>query len=130
MCKNYYLLIFFVIAALSARAQITSLPKGEPVIVNRDTLFKFYAPQGLFDPAERAGTVTKRIRALVDRIDFNPDSLTLKNDTALSVIYYNSQIILAVTNKDATYSELNRPQLAASYLTILKKNLGNYFDTN
>jgi small-conductance mechanosensitive channel len=38
--------------------------------------------------------------------------------------------VLAVNNKDATYTELNRPQLAASYLNILKTKLGNYFTSN
>ncbi|WP_295714489.1 mechanosensitive ion channel family protein [Mucilaginibacter sp.] len=137
MRNIYYLLIIFLIASVTVSAQtatkgktIQTIPPGEPVIINRDTLFKFYAGQGLFEPAERAAIVTKRIEALVNRIDFNPDSLTLKNDSTLSVINYNSQIVLAVNNKDATYTELNRPQLAASYLNILKTKLGNYFTSN
>jgi small-conductance mechanosensitive channel len=127
MPKSYYLFIVFLFAAFTARAQKPVEAKGYPVIISRDTLFTFYTGQGLFEPAERAEVVTKRIEALVNRIDFNPDSLTLKNDTSVSVISYNSQIILAVNNKDATFTELNRPQLAASYLAILKKKLGNYF---
>jgi len=127
MPKSYYLFIVFLFAAFAVRAQKPVEAKGYPVIISRDTLFTFYTGQGLFQPAERAEVVTKRIEALVNRIDFNPDSLTLKNDTTVSVISYNSQIILAVNNKDATFSELNRPQLAASYLAILKKKLGNYF---
>jgi small-conductance mechanosensitive channel len=137
MRNIYYLLIIFLIASVTVSAQtatkgktIQTIPPGEPVIINRDTLFKFYAGQGLFEPAERAAIVTKRIEALVNRMDFNPDSLTLKNDSTLSVIKYNSQIVLAVNNKDATYTELNRPQLAASYLNILKTKLGNYFTSN
>jgi small-conductance mechanosensitive channel len=137
MRNIYYLLIIFLIASVTVSAQtatkgkiVQTIPPGEPVIINRDTLFKFYAGQGLFEPAERAAIVTKRIEALVNRIDFNPDSLTLKNDSTLSVINYNSQIVLAVNNKDATYTELNRPQLAASYLNILKTKLGNYFTSN
>jgi small-conductance mechanosensitive channel len=130
MRKNYYLLLLLLLATFTTYAQKAVDAKGEPVVINQDTLFKFYAGQGLFDPAERAAIVTKRIEALVNRIDFNPDSLTLKNDTSVSVIAYNSQIILAVNNKDASYSELNRPQLAASYLTILKSKLGNYFSNS
>jgi small-conductance mechanosensitive channel len=130
MRKSYYLLILLLLAAFTVQAQKTIEPKGEPVIINKDTLFKFYAGQGMFNSAERAGIVTKRIEALVSRLDFNPDSLTLKNDTSVSVISYNSQIVLAVNNKDASFSELNRPQLAASYLDILKKKLGNYFTSS
>jgi small-conductance mechanosensitive channel len=130
MPKNYCLLILLLLAAFTSRAQKTADAKGYPVIVKNDTLFTFYTGQGLFDPAERAAIVTRRIEALVNRIDFNPDSLTLKNDSAVSVITYSSQIIMGVNNKDATFSELSRPQLAASYLDILKKKLGNYFTNN
>jgi small-conductance mechanosensitive channel len=130
MLAKYYLFAFFLFFALSTRAQKTIDAKGEPVIVNKDTLFQFYAPQGLFDAKERADVVSKRLQAIVGQIDFSTDSLKLKNDTVVSAIYYQSQLLLAVTNKDASYSELNRPQLAASYLHILKKKLGNVFANN
>jgi len=130
MPAKYYLFAFLLFASLSTLAQKTIDAKGEPVIVNKDTLFQFYAPQGLFDPKERADIVSKRLEALVGRMDFSTDSLKLKNDTVVSAIYYQSQLLLAVTNKDASYSELNRPQLAASYLVILKKKLGNVFANN
>jgi len=130
MRKKYSLFLLLLLAAFPIYAQKAPVIKGEPVIINRDTLFKFYAPQGLFDPKERAGIVTKRIESIVSRLDFNPDSLTLKNDTSVSVIAYKSQIIMAVNNKDASFSELNRPELAASYLSILKQKLGNVFANN
>jgi small-conductance mechanosensitive channel len=127
---KYYLLAFFLFAALLAHAQKTINAKGEPVIVNKDTLFQFYVPQGLFDAKERAEAVSKRLEGIISRMDFSTDSLTLKNDTVVSAIYYQSQLLLAITNKDASYSELNRPQLAASYLAILKHKLGNVFANN
>ncbi|HEY4194221.1 MAG TPA: mechanosensitive ion channel family protein [Mucilaginibacter sp.] len=127
---KYYLFAFLLLTALCAGAQKTIDAKGEPVIVNKDTLFQFYAPQGLFDTKERAEIVSKRLEGIISRMDFSPDSLSLKNDTVVSAIYYKSQLLLAVTNKDASYSELNRPQLAASYQAILKKKLGNVFANN
>jgi len=130
MRKRYCLLIFLLLASFLTHAQKAPAIQGEPVIINKDTLFKFYAGQGLFDPKERAGIVTKRIEAIINRLDFNADSLTLKNDTPVSIISYRSQIILAVNNKDASFSELNRQQLAASYLAILKQKLGNAFANN
>ncbi len=130
MPAKYYLFAFLLFVSLSAFAQKTIDAKGEPVIVNKDTLFQFYAPQGLFDPKERADIVSKRLEALVGRMDFSTDSLKLKNDTVVSAIYYQSQLLLAITNKDASYSELNRPQLAASYLHLLKRKLGNVFANN
>lgn len=127
MRKNYYLLLLLLLTVFTTQAQNIPNENGEPVIINRDTLFKFYAGQGLFDAKERASIVTQRLQAIIGHIDFNPDSLKLTNDTTRSVISYKSQILLAVNDKDATFSELNRPQLAASYLTILKQKLGNYF---
>ncbi|WP_439699019.1 mechanosensitive ion channel family protein [Mucilaginibacter sp. AW1-7] len=138
MRNIWYLLICFLLTSVNLNAQAPVKAKGpaptplqgEPVIIKRDTLLKLYTGQGLFDVRERAAIVTKRIEALVARMDFNPDSLTLKNDSTLSVIYYNSQIVMAVNNQDATFTELNRPQLAASYLLVLKQKLGNYFTNN
>lgn len=117
-------------AALPAEAQKIKPPQGEPVIINRDTLFKFYTGQGLLTAKERAEVINSRLAGITNRIAFNPDSLKLKNDTSLSVIYYESQIVLALSDKDASFSELNRPQLAANYLNILKQNLGNFFSNN
>ncbi|MEP6613091.1 MAG: mechanosensitive ion channel family protein [Mucilaginibacter sp.] len=102
---------------------------GQPVIVKSDTLFKFYAGQGLFNVAERARIVSSRISEMISHLDFNADSLKLKNDSTLSTITYKSQIIMAVTNDDAKLSELERPQLAASYLAILKTKTGNAFES-
>jgi small-conductance mechanosensitive channel len=127
MLPRHYLFLILLIAAFSAKAQKPVPPKGEPVIVNRDTLFKFYTSEGPFSPKERAALVNKRIADVISRLDFNPDSLLLKNDTAVSVITYKSALILALNNKDASFSELDRPQLAASYLGTLKKVSASVF---
>jgi small-conductance mechanosensitive channel len=111
-------------------AVITAVNIGEPVIVKNDTLFKFYRGQGLFDTKERARVVSSRITDIVSKIDFNPDSIVLKNDSTNSAITYKSQLLLAITDADAKFSELDRPQLAASYVTILRKNLGSVFESN
>ncbi|MBS1523356.1 MAG: mechanosensitive ion channel family protein [Bacteroidetes bacterium] len=111
-------------------AQKAAEAKGEPIVVNQDTLFNLYAGQGLFDTKERADIVSKRINYVVNKLDFNADSLKVKNDSNLSVIAYKSQTLLALTDKDAQFSELNRQELAASYLDILKKKLGIAFESN
>jgi len=102
---------------------------GEPVIVKSDTLFKFYAGQGLFDTKERARIVSGRISEIIAQLDFNADSLRLKNDSALTIISYKSQLIMAVNNADAKFSELDRSSLAASYLSILKTKTGSAFES-
>ncbi|RWY49088.1 mechanosensitive ion channel family protein [Mucilaginibacter gilvus] len=124
------LLILLLCASFFARAQNVAPAAGEPIVINEDTLFKVYAGQGMFNPKERAEVITHRINSLLNRMDFNPDSLTVKNDTSISVIFYKSQMILALNDKDAAFTELNRPQLAASYLSTLKKKLGNVFENN
>ena len=130
MLRYPCLILLLFICAFIAKAQKPNLPPGEPVIVNRDTLFKLYADQGLFAVKERAQVVSKRISDVISRLDFNPDSLVLKNDSILSVISYKSQLIMAVNNADAKFSELDRPQLAANYLNVLKIRLGNVFENN
>jgi small-conductance mechanosensitive channel len=130
--KRFYVIIcaFFLFALQTVHAQKAPETQGEPVIIKNDTLFKFYVGQGLFTPKERARAITRRIESLIGRFDFNPDSLILRNDTAVSIIFYQSHIILSVSNKDAAFSELSRPELAASYLNILKKKLGDIFANN
>jgi len=126
---RYWFIFIFLIVAFLAGAQKPVLPKaapvgvnrGEPVIVNKDTLFKLYTSQGPFSAKERAAVVGKRISDIISRLDFSVDSLLLKSDTSVSQITYKSALILAVTNKDASFSELDRPQLAASYLSIIKR---------
>lgn len=103
---------------------------GEPVVVEHDTLFRFYANQGLFDMKDRAEIVTKRINQIIADFDFNPDSLKLKNDSLISVISYKSQLIMAINDKDAAYLEIDRPQLAARYLDILKVKLNAIYEKN
>jgi len=127
MLRYPYLILFLLISVFPAKAQKANPTPGEPVIVKRDTLFKLYAGQGLFAAKERAQVVSKRISEVISRLDFNPDSLVLKNDSVLSVISYKSQLIMAVNNADAKFSELDRPQLAANYLNILKTRLGDVF---
>ncbi|AYL97348.1 mechanosensitive ion channel family protein [Mucilaginibacter celer] len=130
MPKIYYLLFLFIFSASTLKAQLPAGIKGEPVIINSDTLFKFYAPQGMFNTRERAGVVTARLQALINRLDFKPDSLNLVNDSTISVISYNNEIVMAINDKDASFSELTRPQLAANYLSVLKRKLGNVFENN
>ena len=130
MLRSLCLLSALLFAFQFTIAQKPVPVKGEPVIVNKDTLFKFYTNQGLFNPKERAAIVSRRISDMVSQLSFNPDSLTLKNDSAVSVIAYKSELILAINNNDASFSELDRPQLASSYLAILKKKAGNAFENN
>ncbi|MDP9078440.1 MAG: mechanosensitive ion channel family protein [Bacteroidota bacterium] len=130
MLRYPKLILLLLLVAFTVKAQKSAPNPGEPVIVKQDTIFKLYASQGLFDPKERAQIVSKRISDIISRLDFNPDSLTLKNDSAISTISYKSQLIMAVNNADAKFSELDRPQLAANYLNILKKHLGNVFEND
>jgi small-conductance mechanosensitive channel len=130
MFKYHNLFFILLIAFGPAYGQKTITEKGAPVIVNQDTVFEFYAGQGIFTAKERASVISKRLNKLIAQLDFNPDSLVLRNDTSISAITYKSDLILAITNKDAAASELDRPQLAANYLVILKKKLGSSFESN
>lgn len=132
------LLVIFLSANAQVKSRISKPQQpqlkthiiGEPVVVEHDTLFRFYANQGLFDMKDRAEIVTKRISQIVAEFDFNADSLKLKNDSLISAISYKSQLVMAINDKDAAYLEIPRQQLAARYLNILKKKLGAIYDKN
>ena len=107
------------------RAQSIAPITGEPVMLNKDTLFKLYAGMGILNLKQRVAVIDKRISLIVSRRDFNADSLVLKNDSALSVITYKSALIFTINDRDASFSELDRLQLAESYLVVLKQKSGN-----
>jgi len=130
MYKTCGLLLFFILGHLFTQAQPVLRPAGIPIIIRNDTLFNVYAGQGVFDVRERADVITQRLNKILARLDFNADSVTLKNDTSISVISYRSQLIMVVNNKDATFTELNRPQLAAHFQEVIKQKLGNVFENN
>jgi small-conductance mechanosensitive channel len=129
MPKFYVLLLCFFIAVAPVKAQKPVTAPGYPVIINKDTLFKFYTAQGLFTPTERAQVVTKRINELIQRLDFVADSLKLTHDSALSVITYKSEIVFAVNEQDSKFSELSRKALADNYYTLLKQRLKTATET-
>jgi small-conductance mechanosensitive channel len=129
MPKFYTLLLCLFIAISPAKAQKPVTAPGYPVIINKDTLFKFYTAQGLFTPTERAQVVTKRINELIHRLDFVADSLKLTHDSALSVITYKSEIVFAVNEQDSKFSELSRKALADNYYTLLKQRLKTATET-
>lgn len=130
MFKYRYFFVFLLLVHSIAYGQKPITEPGAPVIVNQDTVFEFYTGQGIFTAKERASIISKRLQKLVAQLDFNADSLVIKNDSVISAITYKSDLVLAITNRDAAASELDRPQLAASYLAILKKKLSNTFESN
>lgn len=123
MPKLYLLLVCFLIALSPVKAQKHVTATGYPVVINKDTVFQFYTGQGLFTPAERAQVVTKRINALISRLDFVADSLKLTHDSTLSVITYKAEVIFAVNEQDSKFTELSRKALADNYYTLLKQHL-------
>ncbi|GAA4336210.1 mechanosensitive ion channel [Mucilaginibacter gynuensis] len=130
MLKRTCLVIILLLGILQAFAQPATKPVGEPVLLGNDTLFTLYAGQGLFTVKERTQVISKRLTDLTSRLDFNADSITIKNDTALCVISYKGELIMAVNNNDAALSELNRQQLATNFVSIIKKTLGNSIANN
>lgn len=125
----YFLSLLFLVQS-TLRAQPVIKSAGIPVIVHNDTLLRVYAGQGLFNINERAQIITQRLNKIVSRLDFVPDSIIVKNDTASSVITYRSEMVMVVNDKDASFTELNRPQLAAHYQEILRTKLGDIFESS
>ena len=126
----FCLLVLFTVPLVVFAQNALPHDKGEPVIVNHDTILVYYTNMGFLSARERAGVVTRRMERLINRLDFTSDSLALRNDSNVSIITYKSQVVLTVTDKDASFTELSRQQLAASYLSILKTRLGDLFETN
>lgn len=120
-----YLLVFlFALFFTSSRGESKPDTAGAAVVVNSDTLFKFYKPQGMFSPAERATVVSTRLQVLSSRLDFNADSLLIRSDTAVSAVYYKHALVFAINRQDAQAAQVSASQLAANYVDIIKRTLG------
>ncbi|GEQ84639.1 ion channel [Patiriisocius marinistellae] len=115
---------------ISKKKQIEALKKttkGYPVDgFHNDTLFLIYTRLGSFSPAERAETITNRIKKLPFKIDFSENSLKIEELETTVDIIYEEQIIISITDFDALWLETSPVELAQKYKTKIVTEVTNY----
>lgn len=108
--------------------QIDSLRKitaGFPVVIDRDTLFSFYARRGGVMPADRAEKTKDMIYSLGKKLILKPDTLHVFNSEYVTDIMSGDKVILSLTDQDAMWQNTTRQELAGSYLQIVSKKISD-----
>lgn len=108
--------------------QIDSLRKittGFPVVIDRDTLFSFYARRGGVMPADRAEKTKDMIYSLGKKLVLKPDTLHVFNSEYVTDIMSGDKVILSLTDQDAMWQNTTREELAGSYLQIVSKKISD-----
>lgn len=90
-----------------------------PVVYKGDTLF--FLSQGVneYPVAFRAKQVSARYSEITDAFDSDSDSLYLKNEGATTRIFYNKELALLLTDRDAEANYTTRKELANKQIDFL-----------
>lgn len=109
------------------KAQIDSLKltsKGFPVTGPlNDTLFYIYTRIGASTAFERASNITKKINSLYDDDFLKIDSLiSVTADNYIDIVY-GEKIIMSISETDALWNNIPMPELAETYLLLIKKSI-------
>ena len=111
------------------RQKIDSLRQfvsGFPVLPFGDTLFRIYNKIGSFTPADRASSISERIKKLAKNFDFSPDSLKAVISDQGQDIVYGENIIMSITEPDALWENSNTTELATKYGDIIRTSIVKY----
>ena len=130
--KLFKLLLFFILITATVLAQDSVHQKSQsdtaskaaisyPVDPFNHVLFSIYNRLGSFVPKDRAQAISKRISRLSDDYTFNPDSLVVDSSEYSADVIYKNDIIVSVTDKDASFENTTRKKLAASLKVIIAK---------
>lgn len=137
--KHLYLLLLLVSIQLKAQdtpsilSQKDSLQiksqtprKGHAIIgFFNDTLFKVHNDIGGFSALERATAINKRIQQLKE-LEYDSNLFSIKNDQNNTQVIYDSKVLLAISDMDATVQQVDRKSLANSYMNTISEAYRTY----
>lgn len=110
---------------------LRAMTKGSPVVVNGDTLFAIYTNRGGYTAADRAAMVSEMLLKISKEAAKNSqDSVyALPNDPdGFTDIMYGSNVIMTITDHDATEIGTTRQQLADIYIPIISTKIADIKD--
>jgi len=88
-----------------------------------DTLFQVYARVASVQPAERAASISRRIRTLSENDFLKTDSIVILNSEYTADIIYGDMIIMSITETDAMLQGKTKMGLATEYAGIIRNDL-------
>ena len=112
-----------VYAASPADAELSSakLPTGYPVMVDGYTVFFIHENMGAASAEQRADAISERIRALARYPKVGPDELKTSDESYGTAVKLGDQIIVLITDDEASDAGLPRQALAAYSMSASSK---------
>ncbi len=89
------------------------------VVLDKDTLFYLYDRIDGYTPTVRARLASQKIDELINREDFEADSLNLALNDRYYQIFYGSEFVMNISPLDARWYGKSQKQTAQEYLNLL-----------
>lgn len=104
--------------------------KGMPLVVDGDTLLRLYLKRSGMSLPDRIDRASEKIVELGENRKVKPDSTHLSNADGMTEIAYEDQVILAITDNDALWENMNRDSMAMMYRDIIVKKIHDLQEKN
>lgn len=102
---------------------LRAITTGVPLIVEGDTLFRFYARRGGVLPIDRVEKAQTLIVSLGKRLSLTTDSVYVYESEFTSDIMSGDKVIMSLTDHDALWQNADRHELAVEYANIIDKEI-------
>ncbi|MVZ63277.1 mechanosensitive ion channel family protein [Sphingobacterium humi] len=108
----------------SGTAEVRLLPTSYAVRLNQDSLFAIYTKVGSFLPKERAAAISEKIKQLYQATHFEPEQLQIQQQSDTEdIVYAGEEVIISISNLDASMLGYSKEELASNYLSIIKESI-------
>lgn len=108
----------------SGTAEVRLLPTSYAVRLNQDSLFAVYTKVGSFLPKERAAAIIEKIKQLYQATHFDPEQLQIQQQSDTEdIVYAGEEVIISISNLDASMLGYSKEELASNYLSIIKESI-------
>lgn len=126
----FHTVLFFVgMNSWSAKAQdlatessFSKIKKVSPVIFYADTIFSIEADLGSLSAKERAERTTNKLKALIEKDEFDTTLLHLLKDEIGVELFHGEQILSSITSLDTLGKDKTQEELANEIVNGLKKS--------
>lgn len=132
-----FLIVFIYLTSLSpilsqtAKEPVKQEKETEisyPVVLDKKVLFSISKPLGPYSASERAEIVSKRLKVITSKGDFHPERLKYSEGTISLDLFYDSLIILSITDEDAKYLNRSRDDLSSEIISTIRMGIQEHFE--
>lgn len=99
---------------------------GAAVLLDGKELFTIVSGVLSFTPADRATTVSNRLKSLATNRQLSTDSISVADHATTSDIMVQDQVLLTITEQDAAANNAQRQQLAKERAALIRQAIDDY----